>query len=349
MDIYNISNGIKIFGKSLMLNYRKFKKIKRPLIIAEIGNNHEGKFSVAKKLIDLAAEAGVDAVKFQTFRTKKFVIDKEKKRFNKFQKFELRYLDFEKLSIYAKKKKLLFISTPFDLESAVFLNKIVDCFKISSGDNNFFELIQKVLSFNKPVIISLGLLTFSEIVKLEKFVKKQKNKNVYFLHCITSYPAEDTEIDLKTIEYLKKRIKLKIGYSDHSLGPDAAILAATLGAEIIEKHFTISKNFSSFRDHKLSADLNEMKIIVKFIKRMNKLKGKNKNKLTKNEKKNYESARRSIYANKNLKKNYIIRHDDLVCLRPFKGSNPIDKINLIGRKLKMNLKKGSVVKINNVK
>ena len=153
-----------------MLSYQKFKKKKRPLIIAEIGNNHEGNFSVAKKLIDLAAEAGVDAVKFQTFKTKKFITDKEKKRFNKFQKFELKYSDFEKLSIYAKKKKLLFISTPFDIESAIFLNKIVDCFKISSGDNNFFELIQKVLSFKKPVIISLGLLTFSEIIKLEKFV-----------------------------------------------------------------------------------------------------------------------------------------------------------------------------------
>ena len=115
-----------------MLSYQKFKKKKRPLIIAEIGNNHEGNFSVAKKLIDLAAEAGVDAVKFQTFKTKKFITDKEKKRFNKFQKFELKYSDFEKLSIYAKKKKLLFISTPFDIESAIFLNKIVDCFKISS-------------------------------------------------------------------------------------------------------------------------------------------------------------------------------------------------------------------------
>ncbi len=332
-----------------MLSNQKFKKKKRPLIIAEIGNNHEGNFSVAKKLIDQAAEAGVDAVKFQTFKTKKFVTDKEKKRFNKLQKFELRYSDFEKLSIYAKKKKLLFISTPFDLESAAFLNKIVDCFKISSGDNNFFELIQKVLSFNKPVIISLGLLSFSEIIKLEKFVKKQNNKDVYFLHCITSYPAEDNEIDLKTIELLKKRIKFKIGYSDHSLGPDAAILAATLGAEIIEKHFTISKKFSNFRDHMLSADLNEMKIIVKFIKRMNILKGKNKTKSTKNEKKIYESARRSVYVNKDLKKNYTIRHNDLICLRPFKGSNPIDKNNLIGRKLKINLKKGSVVKINNVK
>ena len=154
---------------------------------------------------------------------------------------------------------------------------------------------------------------------------------MFTLHCITSYPAEDTEIDLKTIELLKKKIKFKIGYSDHSLGPDAAILAATLGAEIIEKHFTISKKFSSFRDHVLSADLNEMKIIVKFIKRMNKLKGKNKTELTKNEKKIYKSARRSIYVNKDLKKNYTIKHNDLICLRPFKGSNPIDKNNLIGR------------------
>ena len=99
------------------------------------------------------------------------------------------------------------------------------------------------MSFKKPVIISLGLLTFSEIIKLEKFVKKQNNKDVYFLHCITSYPAEDTEIDLKTIELLKKKIKFKIGYSDHSLGPDAAILAATLGAEIMKKILLFLKIF----------------------------------------------------------------------------------------------------------
>ena len=348
MDIFNISNGIKIFGKNLMVRYQKFRNIKKPFIIAELGNNHEGKYSIAKKMIDLAAEAGVDAVKFQTFKTDKFINKKEKKRYNLLKKFELKYAEFKKLATYAKKKNLFFISTPFDLESASFLNRIVDCFKISSGDNNFFELIEKVLSYNKPVIISLGLLSVSEIIKLERFIKTKKNKKIYFLHCITSYPAEDNEINLRTIEFLKKKTKFKVGYSDHSLGPNASILALTLGAEIIEKHFTISKKFSNFRDHALSSNLEEMKIIVSFAKQMRILRGNLKKKISYNEKKIYSSARRSIYLNKDLKKNTIVKKNDLICLRPFKGSNPNDKIKIIGKKLKHSIKKWNVIKASSV-
>ena len=142
-------------------------KIKRkPFIIAEIGNNHEGSFDVAKKLILKAAYAGVDAVKFQTFITEDFISTENSEKFNRYKNFQLSQNEFKKLHKIAKKNKLKFISTPLDLKSAIFLRPLVDYFKISSGDNNFYQLIEKVLSFKKPTIISTGFLNFFEIKKL---------------------------------------------------------------------------------------------------------------------------------------------------------------------------------------
>ena len=184
-----------------------FLKKNDPFIIAEIGNNHEGSFKLAKKLIIEAAKTGVDAVKFQTFQTENYVNSKDKKRFNRLKKFELTQKQFLELAIFARKKKLIFISTPFDIQSATNLNKIVDCFKISSGDNNYYELIDKVLSFKKPTIISTGLLNKLEISALMKHIKKKKFplRKVFFLHCVSDYPVKDNEANLLSIKYLKKK------------------------------------------------------------------------------------------------------------------------------------------------
>ena len=161
---------------------KKFDFKNKVLIIAEIGNNHEGSFKLAKRLIEKAAKAGVDAVKFQTFKTEKYVNDKDLSRYERLKKFELSKEDFYKLSKFAKSKKLIFISTPFDIQSAIDLNKCVDYFKISSGDNNYFQLIEKIISFKKPIIISTGLLDNSGIVDLLKIIKKRNfpMKKVFF-------------------------------------------------------------------------------------------------------------------------------------------------------------------------
>ena len=179
---------------------------KKTHIIAEIGNNHEGKYKVAKKLITAAAKAGVDAVKFQTFRTEAYINSTDKIRFNRLKKFQLSEEEFTRLAKFTKKNKLKFISTPFDIKSAVFLNKIVDCFKISSGDNNYFQLIEKVLSFRKPTIISTGLLSFKEIKKLIILIKKNKFplSKLSLLHCVSAYPVEYKEANLRSIKFLKK-------------------------------------------------------------------------------------------------------------------------------------------------
>ena len=323
----------------------QYKK-KRPLIIAEIGNNHEGSFLVAKKLINEAYKAGVDAVKFQTFITEDFITPKEKKRFNKFKKFQLSQKNFIKLAKISKKKGLKFISTPLDIKSAIFLNPIVDYFKISSGDNNYFQLIQKVLSFKKPTIISTGFLNFNEIKRLVKFIKKNKfplNK-LTLLHCVSDYPVKDHEANLISIKFLKDNLNVKIGYSDHTLGITASVIATIYGANVIEKHFTLNKKYSSFRDHSLSANPEEMKDLVTSIKRIRLLKGKYQKKISLSEKKNLNSSRRSIYSSRDIFKNEKIDYSNIKVLRPGNGLEPnrIEKIK--GKKIKKNIKKGNLIK-----
>lgn len=315
----------------------------KTFIIAEIGNNHEGDISTAYKLIDKAKESGVDAVKFQTFDVKKYYSkDTDKKRIEKLKKFQLSHQTFIKLAKYAKKIGLVFFSTPFDIESAIFLNKIQNFFKISSGDNNFYNLIYKVLTFNKPIIISTGLMDFKEIKKLYHFIKKKKFRNqLCFLHCVSSYPVPINELNLNSILFLKEKFpNCIIGYSDHSDSIESCVLAAHLGAKIIEKHFTLDKNFSNFRDHKLSATPNEMKKLVNTVRNLESMLGKKQKIIQKSEKLNIAGSRRSIAANKNLKKNSIIKISDLVFVRPQFKSSILDEKQIIGKKLKRSIKSG---------
>jgi sialic acid synthase SpsE len=315
------------------------KKIKKTFIIAEIGNNHEGSFHIACKLIMEAKKAGVDAVKFQTFKTKNFINSSEKERFDKLKRFELSYKDFEKLSILAKKNGLKFISTPLDIESAIFLNKIVNYFKIASGDNNYFELIKKVLSFNKPTFISTGLLDFKEIKILLKYIKSLRFNlsKLSFLHCVSDYPVTHNCANLLSIKYLKDKLPLTIGYSDHTIGQEAAIASVILGAKIIEKHFTLSNNFSDFRDHQISLNPQNMKKLVDSIRFNELMLGHYEKKTQKCEKKNIKLMRRSIYASKNIKAQQLIKNTCIQVLRPFEVFEPNFVNKIIGTRLKKNI------------
>jgi sialic acid synthase SpsE len=308
----------------------------KTFIVAEIGNNHEGSFSVAKKLILEASKAGVDAVKFQTFITENFVNDKDKKRFKRLKKFELSKKNFIDLAKLAKKKRLKFISTPLDITSAIFLNSIVDYFKISSGDNNYFQLIEKVLSFRKPTIISTGFLSFKEIKNLILLVKKNKFplSKLSLLHCVSAYPVEYEEANLRSISFLKKNFQTKIGYSDHTIGIEAAIVAVSFGAEIIEKHFTLDNNFSKFRDHIISSDPDEMRQLVVSIRKAEMMLGKYNKKISKNEKLNKKSTRRSIFARVDIKKNEKIDFEKIKIVRPQEGLDPFYLSKIIGKKTK---------------
>ncbi len=324
-------------------------KIKnKTFIIAEVGNNHEGSFATAKKLVILAAKAGVDAVKFQTFKTENFIRKKDKKRFNQLKKFELSYKQFEFLKKLANKNKLKFISTPLDLESADFLLKNTDAIKIASGDNNFFPLIEKVLISRKPLIISTGMTNLKNLKYLVKTIKKKigkrkLKKNLFLLHCVTSYPVDDKFANLKSISYLINNIDVNIGYSDHTIGNEACLASVALGAKIIEKHFTLDKNFSSFRDHALSADFSDLQDLVKSIRKIETQLGKYDKKIATPEKKIIKIIRRGVYAKTIIKKGEKVNSKNSIFLRPSNSRDFLNIKKIIGKKMKNTKKKNQII------
>ena len=320
----------------------------KTFIIAEVGNNHEGNFAVAKKLVILAAKAGVDAVKFQTFKTENFIRKKDKKRFNQLKKFELSYEKFEFLRKLANKNKIKFISTPLDLESADFLLKKADAIKIASGDNNFFPLIEKVLNSKKPLIISTGMTNLKNLKYLintiENKIGKRKTKNrVSLLHCVTSYPVEDRYANLRSISYLIKKLDINIGYSDHTIGNEACLTSVALGAKIVEKHFTLDKNYSKFRDHALSADFSDLQNLVKSIRKIERQLGSSNKEIAPPEKKIIKIVRRGVYAKRIVKKGEKVSPINSEFLRPSNSHDFLNIKRIFGKKTKNRKKRNQII------
>lgn len=309
------------------------------LVIAEVGNNHEGSFAHAQELVGLAAESGVQAVKFQTFKTEHFVSPKDEARFKRLKSFELSYEQFGKLAKQATEAGLMFISTPLDLESARFLNGIVECFKIASGDNTFYPLLTEIAETGKPVILSSGLADLSQIKHSvghiqDHWKKKNIRQDLAVLHCVSAYPVPAAEANLKAIPTLGKELGLTIGYSDHTLGMTAALLSVGLGARIVEEHFTSDKNYSDFRDHQLSADPKEMKELVQKIREANLMLGTGEKTPQPSEVQATQLIRRSIVAARALAAGQMIRQEDLTWIRPGTGLAPGNENQLVGKKLR---------------
>ena len=333
------------------MELKNFNLKKKVFIIAEVGNNHEGNFAVAKKLVYQAAKAGVSAVKFQIFKTENFVRKKDKKRFKQLKRFELLHKQFQFLKKLAHKYKLKFIATPLDLYSADFVIKNADIIKIASGDNNFYPLIDKVLKSKKPVIISTGMTNASQIKILTNYIvkaigKKETEKRISLLHCVTSYPVDDKFANLRSIDYLIKNSKLTIGYSDHTLGNEACIAAVTIGAKIIEKHFTINKKFSKFRDHALSADYLDMKNLVKGIRKLEIQLGKFCKEIQKPEKKMIKIARRAVYAHRDILSGEKLNLKNIKFLRPAQTINFNSLKKVIGKKIRKKFYKNQKINLN---
>lgn len=318
---------------------------KNVFVIAEIGNNHEGDFTLAQEMIGRAADAGVDAVKFQTFVPESYVSCSDPERLERLRKFELAKTDIEVLSKQASECGLLLFSTPFDIESAHFLNSFQPIFKVASGDNNFFPLIDVVASFEKPTLISTGLANLDLLDKLyRKWEQKADKLNLAFLHCVASYPVPNEQANLGAIATLKRRYPdLTIGYSDHTLGIDAAIYAVAVGAKIIEKHFTIDKKYSDFRDHELSAEPSEMKTLVEKVRKLETLLGSGDKKPQPCEVSLEAAMRRSIAVVRDIPKGTILGFDDLTWVRPGNGLPIGNEYLVIGKLLNRNLQRGEII------
>lgn len=311
------------------------------LIVAEIGNNHEGNFEVACRMVEAAADAGVDAVKFQTFKTRLFTSNADPARFERLSKFELTQDQFTQLAELARKRGIIFFSTPLDLESAKFLAPIVPVFKIASGDNNFWPMIDYATSSGKPVIISTGMADLAQVTSIAERVKGRTD--VAFLHCVAAYPVPATEVNLRAIPLLAVATGCTVGWSDHTLTPDASVAAAAIGARIIEKHFTLDKNFSAFRDHQLSADPAEMRQIVDAVRRVEVLLGKPQKVVQPSEQATITPARRSIAAARDLPSGHRLVAEDLMWVRPAIGLPPGEEARVIAHALKRDIKTGEVI------
>lgn len=327
---------------------------KKVLIVAEIGNNHEGDFELAKKLIYKAKESGADAVKFQTFKAEKFVTITEKERYNQLKSFELSYEQFGELCSIANKNGLLFLSTPFDIESVDALDSFVPAFKISSGDNTFWPLIERVASKGKPVILSTGIANEEEIREVLRLLKKYGKPDpienwVTLLHCVSSYPVPQEEVNLLSIKYLMDKFELSVGYSDHSLGITACLAAVALGARLIEKHFTYRKENQKFKDHLLSADPKEFKEMVKNIRLIETYLGDYRKSTALCEKDSNVFVRRSIAANRKIYEGEKISAQKLTWLRPATGYKVGEEDKLIGKKALRDIEAGEIIQRSDVK
>lgn len=320
---------------------------KKVLIIAEVGNNHEGNFEVAKRLIVEAARCGVDAVKFQTFQTDYYVSRLDQDRYERLKSFELTRAQFKKLSVLARSLNLFFLSTPLDLFSVDVLKPIVDAFKIASGDINFYPLIEKVAASRKPLIISTGASDYKEVKKTFDFIKQKRGiQNLAFLHCVSSYPTPLDQTNLCSISFLKRRLRCIVGYSDHTAGIEAAPLAVACGAKIIEKHFTLSKTYSQFRDHQLSADPGEMADLVRRIRAVESIVSTEEKKIRPIEETERSKIRRSIAAVRDLPAGYRLTYDDLMWIRPAGGFEPGTEDKLVGRTLKRKVFFGEKIEVS---
>ncbi len=320
------------------------------MIIAEAGVNHNGSVETAKKLIELAAEAGVDYIKFQTFKASNLVSKKaEKATYQKqnmtqdsdnsqlgmLQKLELSYNDHLLLIEHCNKHHVKFFSTAFDMESVELLNSFSpELWKVPSGEITNLPYLEKIGSFNKKVILSTGMCTMQEIKEaLDVLVEKGTDKkNITVLHCNTEYPTPMVDVNLKAMVEMEKELGVKIGYSDHTEGIEVPVAAVALGATVIEKHFTLSKEMEG-PDHKASLEPYELKQMVSAIRNIEHALGNGSKAPSSSEIKNKDIARKSIHLKTDLPAGHILQARDLAMKRPGNGISPMRMYEVIGKKL----------------
>ena len=312
-------------------------------IIAEAGVNHNGDINIAKELIDIAVEAGVDAIKFQTFKAENLVtkdapkaIYQEKTtgngtQFEMLKKIELSNEEHRILKEYCNNKKIIFISTPFDIESVDILEEInVPFYKISSGDLTNTPLLKYIGKLNKAIVLSTGMATLGEVENALEAINTTGNYNVSLLHCTSNYPTMYEDVNLNAMVTLKNAFKLPVGYSDHTKGIEVAIAAVAMGAKIIEKHFTLDKDMEG-PDHRASLDTKELIEMVKAIKNIEKALGDGIKRCNKNEENTKKVARKSIVASKNIYKGESITYENITFKRPSNGISPVYVDEFIGK------------------
>ena len=334
------------------------KETNHTLIIAEAGVNHNGDLSMAKDLIECAAKAGADYVKFQTFKTEKLVskaaqkaayqinnTGEENSQFEMLKKLELDASMHHLLIEHCKKHQIRFLSTAFDLESIDLLYALnIDLFKIPSGEITNLPYLQKIASLGKPIILSTGMSTLQEVEQALTILREGKNPDITVLHCNTEYPTPMEDVNLRAMNTMAENFNVNVGYSDHTLGIEVPIAAVALGAVCIEKHFTLNRGLPG-PDHRASLEPDELTAMIKGIRNIEKALGSEIKAPSSSEQKNIAVARKSMHLKKDLPAGHLLTLSDIEMKRPGDGISPMLIDQVIGKKLNKGLDKGAKLKM----
>ena len=317
----------------------------RVFIIAEAGVNHNGSVETAKKLIDVASLSGVDAVKFQTFKAEKLVskstqkaeyqketTDKTESQFEMLKKLELDVDVHKELIDYCKEKQIMFLSSPFDIESIHMLDNLgLEIFKIPSGEIINLPYLRAVAKLNKKVILSTGMSTMQEVEDAFDVLLKNgtEKENITVLHANTMYPTPMEDVNLRAMLSIQERLGVAVGYSDHTLGIEVDVAAVAMGASVIEKHFTLDNSMEG-PDHKASLEPKELNEMVKAIRNIEKALGSCEKKPSKSEIPNMNIARKSIVASRSISRGELFCEENITAKRAVGGMSPMQWDEVIG-------------------
>lgn len=318
----------------------------RVLIIAEAGVNHNGSLDIAKRLVDEAADAGVDIVKFQTFKAEKLVSKSAKQaeyqqrnmgktddsQYSMLKKLELSPLQHEELIDYCREKGIRFFSTAFDMDSIEYLHSLnLGLWKIPSGEITNYPYLRKIAQYGEPVILSTGICELSDIEAAIQVLLSYglQKKQITVLHCNTEYPTPMRDVNLKAMLEIERKFGVAVGYSDHTEGIEVPIAAVALGATVIEKHFTLDKNMNG-PDHKASLEPQDLRAMVKAIRNIEQALGSGHKVISASERKNIEVARKSIVAACPIRKGDLLTDENLTVMRPGNGISPMRWEEVIG-------------------
>ena len=329
----------------------------RTLIIAEAGVNHNGSLDLAKRLVDRAKECGADIVKFQTAKLGSLVtkfapmaayqkentgIEESQK--NMLSRLLLSFEDFLGLSEYCRNVGIKFLSTPFDIDSIHFLNSLQDIWKIPSGEITNYPYLVEIAKTGKDIILSTGMSTLDEVDAALGVLKVNGAGKITLLHCTTDYPASPEDVNLRAMLTMKEHCGCPVGYSDHTQGIEVSVAAVALGAEVIEKHFTLDKTMEG-PDHKASLEPNELRAMVKAVRNIERALGNGLKVPSESEKMNIEVARKSIIAARDIRKGEIFTEENLTTKRPGTGICPMMWNEILGTEARRDFMEDELIKI----
>lgn len=325
-------------------------------VIAEAGVNHNGRLDLAKALIDAAVLAKADAVKFQTFRAESLVTreapkaryqkettDVQESQWEMLKKLELPEAWHYELKSYCQSRGILFLSTPFDEACADLLEKVgVPLYKIPSGEITNLPFLTHVAKKQKPIILSTGMSTLAETAEAVQTIYETGNRDLVLLHCVSQYPAEPGDVNLRAMQTLAKEFQVPVGFSDHTLGIEISLAAVALGAGVIEKHFTLDKTMTG-PDHRASLEPKELCELVSGIRKVEASLGHGRKEPASCERDTAEVARKSLVAARTIRKGTSITAEDIAIKRPGTGLPPVTAVQLIGTKAKRDIPSGTLL------